>query len=245
MQLVDWLDKWGEGPVLVVMGALTGLVFGFMAQRSRFCLRAAVLEFWHRQPAQKLVVWLLAFSTAVIAVQALEMAGWLDTGQTRQMTSRGSLSGALIGGLMFGAGMVMARGCASRLLILSAGGNLRALLSGLVFAVTAQAALSGALSPLRETVAAAWTLEGGPSRDLLRLAGLDHGAGLMFGMLWLAAAHFCGLARSSDDGVGMGGRRGHWCIGRRCLGTDPLGFGKQLRRAGGCRGRHDLQRAFG
>lgn len=32
---------------------------------------------------------------------------------------------------MFGAGMIMTRGCASRLLVLSANGNLRALLSGL------------------------------------------------------------------------------------------------------------------
>ena len=44
---------------------------------------------------------------------------------------------ALIGGLLFGVGMIMSRGCASRFLILSANGNLRALLSGLIFAVTA------------------------------------------------------------------------------------------------------------
>ena len=48
--------------------------------------------------------------------------------------------------------MIMTRGCASRLLVLSANGNLRALLSGLIFAVTAQAALSGALAPLRNSI---------------------------------------------------------------------------------------------
>ena len=46
---------------------------------------------------------------------------------------------------MFGCGMVLSRGCASRMLVLSANGNLRALLSGLVFAVTAQAAYRAAL----------------------------------------------------------------------------------------------------
>jgi hypothetical protein len=44
---------------------------------------------------------------------------------------------------MFGMGMILARGCSSRLLVLAAQGNLRALLSGLVFAVTAQSALTG------------------------------------------------------------------------------------------------------
>lgn len=188
MELVDLLEKWGDGQVLAAAGALTGLAFGFMAQRSRFCLRAAVLEFWRRDYGHKLVVWLLAFSTAVMAVQALALAGWLDAGQSRQIVARGSLSGALIGGLLFGIGMVLARGCASRLLILSANGNLRALLSGLIFAVTAQSTLSGALSPWREAISGWWTVEGGPSRDLLNALGLGHGGGFALGAVWMIAA---------------------------------------------------------
>jgi len=103
-----------------VGGAVIGLGFGFLAQRSRFCLRAAVIEFWHRRFGEKLSVWLLAFSAAVIGVQLLALGGLLDTASARQIATRGSLSGALIGGLIFGIGMVLARGCASRLLVLSA-----------------------------------------------------------------------------------------------------------------------------
>mgnify|MGYP000700434412 CR=1 FL=1 len=44
--------------------------------------------------------------------------------------------------------MILTRGCASRLLILSANRNLRALLSGLVFAVTVQATMAGWLAPV-------------------------------------------------------------------------------------------------
>jgi uncharacterized membrane protein YedE/YeeE len=70
---------------------------------------------------------------------------------------------------MFGMGMIMTRGCASRLLILSANGNLRALLSGLVFAVTVQASISGLLAPARQWVTSLWMVEGGPDRNLLNL----------------------------------------------------------------------------
>jgi hypothetical protein len=84
--------------------------------------------------------------------------------------------------------MIMARGCASRLLILSATGNLRALLSGLVFAVTAQSALSGALSPLRNALTNVWTVEGGASRDLLAILGWSHTTGLGVGLVWMLAA---------------------------------------------------------
>lgn len=188
MNLATLLEKHGDGLILAVGGAVIGIGFGFFAQRSRFCLRAAVIEFWHGKPGEKIAVWLLAFSTAVVAVQVLLLTHSLDISSARQIAARGSLSGALIGGLLFGAGMIMTRGCASRLLVLSANGNLRALLSGLIFAVTAQASLSGALSPLRNTISTWWTVEGGASRDLLALTGAGPWGGLVFGLIWFAAA---------------------------------------------------------
>jgi uncharacterized membrane protein YedE/YeeE len=188
MSLASILEQYGESTVLSLGGLVVGVLFGFFAQRSKFCLRAAVIEFWHRKFGEKLSVWLLAFSSAVIGVQWLILSGSLDVSTARQIAARGSLSGALIGGLMFGAGMIMTRGCASRLLILSANGNLRALLSGLIFAVTAQAALSGALAPLRGILSNLWTVEGGPARDLLAITGMGHWGGLVFGLIWLLAA---------------------------------------------------------
>lgn len=188
MNLATLLERFGEPMVLGGGGLLVGLLFGFFAQRSRFCLRAAVVEFWRGQPGEKLAVWLLAFSSAVVGVQLLILAGALDVSTARQLATRGSISGALLGGLLFGVGMVMTRGCASRLLILSANGNLRALLSGLVFAVAAQASLSGALAPTRLAMAQWWTVEGGASRDLVALTGLGHLGGLAVGLVWLAAA---------------------------------------------------------
>ncbi len=190
MNLATVLEEHGERTLLALGGLAIGLLFGFFAQRSKFCLRAAVIEFWHRKFGEKLSVWLLAFSTAVVAVQALILLNEMDVSTARQLSSRGSLSGALIGGLLFGAGMIMTRGCASRLLVLSANGNLRALLSGLIFAVTAQAALGGALAPLRGTISSWWTVEGGPTRDLLAITGLGHWGGLAFGLIWFAAALF-------------------------------------------------------
>ena len=161
MNLATLLEQHGDGTVLAIGGVLIGLTLGFLAQRSRFCLRAAVLEFWGRSFGEKLSVWLFAFSSAVIAVQVLQLAGGLDVGNARQLSARGSISGALMGGLIFGVGMVLTRGCASRLLVLSANGNLRALLSGLIFAVAAQASLGGMLSPVRVGISEWWTIDGG------------------------------------------------------------------------------------
>ena len=51
MDLTSLVDQHGSGPVLAAGGAVIGLLFGFFAQRSRFCLRAAVIEFWHGWPS--------------------------------------------------------------------------------------------------------------------------------------------------------------------------------------------------
>jgi uncharacterized membrane protein YedE/YeeE len=182
------IARLGEPASVALAGALIGVLFGFFAHRSRFCLRSAVIEFARGTHEGKLTVWLFTFSTAVLLTQAFIMAGWLDVKDARQLAGRGSLSGAAIGGAMFGVGMILARGCSSRLLVLAAQGNLRALLSGLVFAVTAQSALTGLLSPARLAIAGWWTVEGGGARDVLALTGLGHPGGLLFGALWLAAA---------------------------------------------------------
>ena len=205
MDLTSLVDEYGSGPVLAAGGAVIGVAFGFFAQRSRFCLRAAVIEFWHGKFAEKLSVWLLAFASAVIAVQALILSGLLDVSSARQLANRGSLSGALVGGLLFGAGMIMTRGCASRLLVLSANGNLRALLSGLVFAVTAQAALAGALAPLRTEISSWWTVDGGAARSLLARVGAGHWDGLVFGALWLVVAVIFSLRSGNRPWMWSGG----------------------------------------
>lgn len=190
MTLDGMIDTVGENHLLALGGLIIGLAFGALAQRSRFCLRSAVVEVFHGQFGARLTVWLFAFSGAIILTQCFILGGVLDVTTARQLATRGTLSGALIGGLLFGAGMILARGCSSRLLILAGTGNLRSLLSGLVFAVVAQASLAGILSPMRMAISNWWIIDGGSARDLLDTFHAGHGIGLAFGGAWLAAGVF-------------------------------------------------------
>ncbi|MCK0151900.1 YeeE/YedE family protein [Marivita sp. S6314] len=182
MDLVALVDRIGEAPTAALFGLLTGVVFGIAAQRSRFCLRAATVEFARGHMKDKVAVWLLTFSTAVVWVQGAQLLGLIDTTDARMMAVPGSWSGAVIGGLMFGAGMVLARGCSGRLLVLAATGNLRSVVSGLIFAVVAQMTLTGWLAPIRDRIAALWITEGGRNMDLLTTLHLPDGTGLVFGL---------------------------------------------------------------
>jgi len=188
VNLTSLIESFGDYTLLAIGGALIGVMFGFFAQRSKFCARAAVIECCEGNWGSRFAVWMLAFAVAILAVQTCVLLDFLKPQASRYLGSPGSISGAVVGGLMFGAGMIMTRGCASRLLILSANGNLRALLSGLVFAVTVQASISGLLAPARQWVNSLWMVEGGPDRNLLNHTsawmGLVIGAALCAIAIW-------------------------------------------------------------
>jgi len=150
MDVLTLVEAIGEAPAAAILGLITGLIFGVSAQRSRFCLRAATVEFAQGRLDDKVTVWFLTFSTAVVWVQLASIMGLMNPADARMMAVPGSWSGAIIGGLIFGVGMVLARGCSGRLLVLASTGNLRSLVSGLVFAVVAQMSLKGWLAPVRD-----------------------------------------------------------------------------------------------
>lgn len=183
----------GAPATLALAGLLIGLLFGFMAAKSRFCLRSAVIEFVTGQFGEKLAIWLLMFGVAITGVQFMIAHGQLDVSSVPMLAAKGSLSGALIGGLLFGCGMILARGCASRLLILSATGNLRALIAGLIFVVVAQASFHGLLEPARLYLSDLWTVEGGQASDLVMRLGGKESDKFKVALIWLAAAFIFSL----------------------------------------------------
>ena len=191
---VLWLvESVGEGPASAILGVITGILFGVAAQRSSFCLRAATVEFARGRIGPKISVWLLTFSTAMVWVQAASLAGLMRTEDARIMAVPGSWSGAVLGGLIFGVGMVLARGCSGRLLVLAATGNLRSVVSGLIFAVVAQMSLGGWLAPLRNKLAALWVTSGGHNLDLLATRGVPDWAGLALGLAIAAYAIYISM----------------------------------------------------
>ena len=189
MNFQTFLEQFGSGQISALIGLSVGLVFGVFAQQSRFCLRAACVEFWRGRTGSKFAVWLLTFGAAMFATQFFIEAGLVDTGQIRQLNNVGSMSGAIVGGLMFGSGMVLAGGCASRLLVLSATGNMRTLVAGLVVTIVAQASLRGVLSPLREEISSWWLVDAG-SRGFAQW--LPHYGGMLLGGAFLLLAFWFG-----------------------------------------------------
>lgn len=148
---------------LLWAGFILGALFGAAARASGFCLLRGLRQALGLDDptghlpgteagAPALQAFVLALAVALAATQALLFTGALNHEGTavQLLPARASFSlpGTLIGGLLFGAGMVLARGCGARALVLLAGGNLRALLVLLCLGLAAQATMTGVLAVL-------------------------------------------------------------------------------------------------
>ncbi|SDN40425.1 Sulphur transport [Lutimaribacter pacificus] len=166
---------------------LLGLAFGALAQITRFCFRRMIDGEDRKQAAG---VWLTALAVAVLGTQAAVAQGWIGFADHRFMAQGLPVLAIVVGGLMFGAGMILTRGCISRLTVLSGTGNLRAALVLVVFAVVAHATLKGVLAPVRTGLGSV-TLDVAPALP---------GAGLVWAVVIALAA--IGFALRSGNRAG-------------------------------------------
>ena len=153
----------------VVLGLVLGCAYGALAQRSALCLRRGLVGRWSDcLPA--LGAWAMALACAIAGTRLAVATDLISFEAHRFLASDVPVASALLGGALFGAGMVLTGGCVSRLTVLLGTGNLRALFVLLVFAVTAHAVMKGALAPVREALGAA-TIHGGEATALTVLPG--------------------------------------------------------------------------
>lgn len=147
--LLEMFD-WGlEARVLQVMfGLAIGVAFGIAAQVSRFCLRRAIAGSSDERGSAG-AVWVTALATAIAGFLIADVLGFVSLEGHRYLSTDLPVLAIVAGGMAFGAGMILTRGCVSRLTVLGATGNLRAITVLLIFAVVAHAMIKGVLAPLR------------------------------------------------------------------------------------------------
>ena len=151
------------------------VVFGAIAQRTHFCTMGAVADIVNIGDWTRMRMWLLAIAVAMLGFNLMVGLGWVQAGQSVYAGPRLIWLSNIVGGLMFGFGMVLASGCGSKTLVRIGGGSLKSLVVFAVLAIASYATLRGITGVARvasvDTVAA--VLPAG--QDLPSLAA--HGLG--------------------------------------------------------------------
>lgn len=130
-------------------GFFLSLVFGAIAQRTHFCTLGAVSDVVHMGDWTRMRMWTLAIGVAMIGFFVLVAAGLVDPARTLYASNRFIWLSALVGGAMFGFGMVLSSGCGSKTLVRIGGGSLKSVVVFVVMGIAAFATLKGITAVVR------------------------------------------------------------------------------------------------
>ncbi|KNZ33098.1 MAG: transporter [Methylibium sp. NZG] len=119
------------------------IVFGAIAQRTHFCTMGAVADIVNIGDWTRMRMWVMAIGVAMIGFNGMVALGWVDASKSIYGGTRVMWLSAVVGGAMFGFGMVLASGCGSKTLVRIGGGNLKSLVVFLMLGVAAFATLKG------------------------------------------------------------------------------------------------------
>jgi len=173
-----------------VLGAffLGGLLLGGISQRTHFCTMGAVSDVVNLGDWTRARQWICAIGIAMIGFAALSDLGQIDPSKTLYASTRFMWLSSLVGGLIFGYGMVLTSGCGNKTLVRIGGGNLKSVVVFVVMGVSAFATLKGITAVLRvNTVDTLFVdMPSGASLMALGVPGLGYilGAALLLSVLW-------------------------------------------------------------
>lgn len=138
---------------------IASMLFGAIAQRTHFCSMGAVNDIVNMSDWTRMRMWGMAVGVAMIGFYALAAAGLIDPNKTLYASGRFIWLSALVGGLMFGFGMVLTSGCGSKTLVRIGGGNLKSVVVFVVMGVAAFATLKGITAVVRVATVDKVTME--------------------------------------------------------------------------------------
>ena len=134
----------------VILGGLfTGCIFGFFAQRIRFCVLGAISDLVIIGNPSRASIYAVACTTGVILTQTLILFNLIQINSSPVSKDNVIWFSSIFGGLIFGFGMSLASGCTSRAIIRVAEGDMKAVVVLMAAAASAIMTMRGFIAPLR------------------------------------------------------------------------------------------------
>lgn len=157
-------------------GFFIAFAFGYVASRTNFCTMGAVSDVVNMGDWSRMRMWLLAIVVAMIGTWALQAAGLIQITRSIYDGPRLLWLSHLVGGFLFGFGMVLGSGCGSKTLLRVGTGNLKSVVVVVFLAIGAYMTLRGLFAPFRVNVLEQFAIELAGAQDLPAILGRTLGA---------------------------------------------------------------------
>jgi uncharacterized protein len=205
------------GSLVLWLGLGLAVVLGWIIQRSHFCTMGALSDWLLMRDATRLRQWALALSVAMLGLGLMALLGTVNPLQSIYAAPRFPWLSYVLGGFVFGVGMVLASGCPTKNLVRLGGGSLKALVVLLVMGMSGLATMRGAPGLLRVHLIDPLTagVASGPlvGQWLSSVAGLSLAQGLFLTAVLLGMPLLVWALRGRDfvqpdnllAGLGIGG----------------------------------------
>ena len=162
-------------PAVLWAAFALALVFGAVAQRTNFCTMGAVSDVVTMGDWTRMRMWVLAVAVAVVGFNAMVGLGWIEAKNSFYAAPRLLWLSAIVGGLLFGFGMVISSGCGSRSLVHLGTGNLKSLVVLLVLGLSALVTLRGVTGVWRAATVDKVAVDLAPGQDVPSLVAAAGG----------------------------------------------------------------------
>ncbi len=132
-------------------GFVLAFIFGLVGNRTNFCTMGAISDVVNMGSWARMRMWLLAIAVAILGAHALQLAGLIDLSKSIYVRSNVTWLSYILGGFLFGVGMTLGSGCASKTLIRLGAGNLKSLVVFVFLGIAAYMTLKGLFGIWRVT----------------------------------------------------------------------------------------------
>lgn len=131
--------------IVNILGFILGTLFGIIAQKNQFCFSGSIKDYILTKSTKRGASVVMAVIVAVVSTYLVSSTFGLDLGETSYRKEEVNYFSIILGGMLFGVGMMVADGCSSRSLVKFGQGDSKALITLIFIAIFAYATTKGLL----------------------------------------------------------------------------------------------------
>lgn len=138
--------------IINILGLSIGIILGMIAQKKQFCFSGSIKDYILTKSTMRGSSVIMAMIVAIISTTLVSSYYEIDLSESNYYRENINYFTIILGGLLFGTGMMLADGCSNRHLIKFAQGDSNSLIAlvfiGIFAFATAKGFLNGFLSPI-------------------------------------------------------------------------------------------------